>query len=202
MTKVKEVNKKIRVILVTDGDRVAQHAVENIGTSLGLRCISASAGNPTPISGKTIVELLKTVPYDPVLVMFDDKGHKEKAEGERALEYVANHPDIEVLGAVAVASNTTGIDGVQADACVDCQGHVIDVSVDKKGEIKNKEACGCKPVITGDTVDVLNDVEIPVIIGVGDIGKMDKHDDLSRGAPITRKAIEEILKRSGVSYDG
>ncbi|MDF2876370.1 MAG: Stage sporulation protein, partial [Sporomusa sp.] len=48
MTKVKEVNKKIRVILVTDGDRVAQHAVENIGASLGLRCISASAGNPTP----------------------------------------------------------------------------------------------------------------------------------------------------------
>ncbi len=38
-------------------------------------------------------------------------------------------------------------------------------------------------MITGDTVDVLNDVEIPVIIGVGDIGKMDKHDELSRGAP-------------------
>lgn len=193
-------NKKIRVILVTDGDRVAQQAVENIGTSLGLRCISASGGNPTPISGKKIVELLKTVPYDPVLVMFDDKGRQEKAEGEQALEYVANHPDIEVLGAVAVASNTTGIAGVHADACVDCQGHVIDLSVDKKGEIKNKAACACKPVITGDTVDVLNDVEVPVIIGVGDIGKMDKHDDLSRGAPITRKAIEEILKRSGIDY--
>lgn len=189
-------DKKIRVILVTDGDRVAQEAVETIGSSLGLRCISASAGNPTPISGKKIVELLKTVPYDPVLVMFDDKGHSEKAEGEQALEYVANHPDIEVLGAVAVASNTTGIDGVSADACIDCQGHVIDLSVDKNGEIKNKKDCACKPVITGDTVDVLNDVEIPVIIGVGDIGKMEKHDDLSRGAPITRRAIEEILKRS------
>lgn len=189
-------DKKIRVILVTDGDRVAQEAIETIGSSLGLRCISASAGNPTPISGKKIVELLKTVPYDPVLVMFDDKGHSEKAEGEQALEYVANHPDIEVLGAVAVASNTTGIDGVSADACIDCQGHVIDLSVDKNGEIKNKKDCACKPVITGDTVDVLNDVEIPVIIGVGDIGKMEKHDDLSRGAPITRRAIEEILKRS------
>ncbi|SMC58297.1 stage V sporulation protein AE [Sporomusa malonica] len=200
MEKTQAIHKKIRVILVTDGDRVAQQAVETIGTSLGLRCISASAGNPTPISGEKIVKLLKTVPFDPVLIMFDDKGLKEKAQGERALEYVANHPDIEVLGAVAVASNTTGIDGVQADACIDCQGHVIDLSVDKKGEIKEKEDCGCKPVITGDTVDVLNDVEIPVIIGVGDIGKMDKHDDLSRGAPITRKAIEEILKRSGISY--
>ncbi|MBP2662152.1 MAG: Stage sporulation protein [Firmicutes bacterium] len=200
MDKVTEINKKIRVILVTDGDKVAQQAVETIGSSLGLRCISASAGNPTPISGKKIVELLKTVPYDPVLVMFDDKGHSEKAEGEQALEYVANHPDIEVLGAVAVASNTTGIDGVHADACIDCQGHVIDLSVDKKGEIKTKKDCICQPVITGDTVDVLNDVEIPVIIGVGDIGKMDKHDDLSRGAPITRRAIEEILKRSDISH--
>ena len=200
MDKVTETDKKIRVILVTDGDKVAQQAVETIGSSLGLRCISASAGNPTPISGKKIVELLKTVPYDPVLVMFDDKGHSEKAEGEQALEYVANHPDIEVLGAVAVASNTTGIDGVHADACIDCQGHVIDLSVDKKGEIKTKKDCTCQPVITGDTVDVLNDVEIPVIIGVGDIGKMDKHDDLSRGAPITRRAIEEILKRSDISH--
>ncbi|SDD37333.1 stage V sporulation protein AE [Sporomusa acidovorans] len=193
-------DKKIRVILVTDGDKVAQQAVETIASSLRLRCISASAGNPTPISGKKIVELLKTVPYDPVLVMFDDKGRCEKAAGERALEYVANHPDIEVLGAIAVASNTTGITGVHADACIDCQGHVIDMSVDKKGEIKNNNNCDCKPVITGDTVDVLNDVNIPVIIGVGDIGKMDKHDDLSRGAPITKRAIEEILKRSGVTY--
>lgn len=200
MEKRQAVQKKTRVILVTDGDKVAQQAVEAIGTSLGLRCISASAGNPTPISGEKIVKLLKTVPFDPVLIMFDDKGLKEKAQGERALEYVANHPDIEVLGAVAVASNTTGIDGVQADACIDCQGHVIDLSVDKKGEIKEDDDCDCKPVITGDTVDVLNEVEVPVIIGVGDIGKMDKHDDLSRGAPITRKAIEEILKRSGINY--
>ncbi|MBP2634219.1 MAG: Stage sporulation protein [Firmicutes bacterium] len=196
MNKITKQNKKIRVILVTDGDKVAQEAVEAIGSSLGLRCISASAGNPTPISGKKIVNLLKTVPYDPVLVMFDDKGHSEKAEGEQALEYVANHPDIEVLGVVAVASNTTGIEGIHADACVDCHGHVIDRPVDKKGEIKPKPACACESNIIGDTVDVLNDLEIPVIIGVGDIGKMDKHDDLSRGAPITRKAIEEILKRS------
>lgn len=197
MDKTSKYDKKIRVILITDGDRVAQEAVESIGASLGLRCISASAGNPTPISGKKIVDLLKTVPYDPVLVMFDDKGHSEKAEGEQALEYVANHPDIEVLGVVAVASNTTGIQGVHADACIDCHGHVIDLSVDKKGEIKAKQDCSLEPKVVGDTVDVLNELEIPVIIGVGDIGKMDKHDDLSRGAPITRRAIEEILKRSG-----
>lgn len=189
-------NGKVRVILVTDGDRVAQRAVENIGESLGLRCISASGGNPTPITGEEIVSLVKTVPYDPVLVMFDDRGRNDKGKGETALEYVASHPDIEVLGAVAVASNTTGIDGVQADACVSCDGQIVAVSVDKYGGVKN----GCKTVVTGDTVDVLNDVDVPIIIGVGDIGKMDKADDIRKGAPITRKAIEEILKRSGIKY--
>lgn len=187
---------KVRVILITDGDRVAQHVVEDMATSLGLRCISASAGNPTPISGEKIVELLKTVHHDPVLVMFDDRGRRDKGNGETAMEYVASHPDIEVLGAVAVASNTTGIVGIEADACVNNHGKLVDAPVDKNGESKR----GATPRVCGDTVDVLNNVDIPIIIGVGDIGKMDKADDLSRGAPITRKAIEEILKRSGISY--
>lgn len=190
---------KVRVIMITDGDRVAQHVVEDIAGSLGLRCISASAGNPTPISGEEIVRLLKTVQHDPVLVMFDDRGRKDKGKGEVAMEYVASHPDIEVLGVVAVASNTTGIDGVQADACINCYGDVVDVAVDKNGEPKKK--CGEELIIKGDTVDVLNNVAVPVIIGVGDIGKMDKADDIHRGAPVTRRAIEEVLKRSGIEYD-
>lgn len=189
---------KIRVILITDGDRVAQHVVEEMAASLGLRCISASGGNPTPISGKKIVQLLKTVPHDPVLVMFDDRGKRDKGKGEIAMEYVASHPDIEVLGAVAVASNTTGIEGIEADACITNDGDIVQQSVDKYGEIKSKHED--RPQITGDTVDVLNNVDVPVIIGVGDIGKMDKADDIERGAPITKKAIEEILKRSGVKY--
>ncbi len=189
---------KVRVILVTDGDRCAQHVVEDIARQLNLRCISASAGNPTPISGEEIVELIKTVPHDPVLVMFDDRGRRDKGKGETAMEYVASHPDLEVLGAVAVASNTSGIEGVAADACVNGTGQVVQNSVDKYGQEKAPK--GEKPIVSGDTVDVLNDVEVPVIIGVGDIGKMDKADDIRRGAPVTRKAIEEILKRSGISY--
>lgn len=189
---------KVRVILVTDGDRCAQHVVENIAAELNLRCISASAGNPTPISGEEIVKLLKTVAYDPVLVMFDDRGRRDKGKGEKALEYVANHPDIEVIGAVAVASNTTGIEGVTADACVNDCGEIVNASVDKYGQEKKKSSR--RPVVNGDTVDVLNCVDVPVIIGVGDIGKMDKADDIRRGSPITRKAIEEILKRSGVTH--
>jgi hypothetical protein len=189
---------KVKVIIVTDGDRCAQHAVENIAADLGLRCISASGGNPTPIGGREIVGLIKTVPYDPVIVMFDDRGRRDKGKGETALEYVASHPDIEILGAVAVASNTTGIQGVAADACVSGDGAVVDNAVDKYGQ--EKVAGRDKTIVNGDTVDVLNEVAVPVIIGVGDIGKMDKADDIRRGAPVTRKAIEEILKRSGVSY--
>jgi stage V sporulation protein AE len=77
---------------------------------------------------------------------------------------------------------------------------MVNQSVDKSGSIKKRGRQ--KSIITGDTVDVLNDVEIPVIIGVGDIGKMDKADHINKGAPITRKAIEEILKRSGITYGG
>lgn len=188
---------KIRVILVTDGDNAAQQAVEDIAMSLDLRCISASAGNPTPISGEEIVHLLKKVHHDPVLVMFDDRGDNYKGLGERAMEYVASHPDIEVLGAVAVASNTPGF-GVVADECITKWGDIVDDAVDKNGDrtVRMSE----EPIIMGDTVDVLNDLEIPFIVGVGDIGKMAKADDIGRGAPITRKAIEEILMRSGVEY--
>ncbi|VBB07980.1 stage v sporulation protein ae [Lucifera butyrica] len=187
---------KVRVILVTDGDRVAQRVIEEIAGSLGLRCISASAGNPTPISGEEIVHLLKEVQYDPVLVMFDDRGRRDKGKGEQAMEYVAAHPDIEVLGAVAVASNTTHINGIKADACINNQGKLVDSAVNKYGETEAGE-----PLVCGDTVDVLNHVDVPVIIGVGDVGKMDKADDLSRGAPVTRRAIEEILKRNGIEQE-
>jgi stage V sporulation protein AE len=188
---------KIRVILITDGDKIARHVVEDISRSLGLRCISASGGNPTPISGARIVKLLKEVPHDPVLVMFDDRGDPEQGNGERAIEYVASHPDIEVLGAVAVASNTTGGIGIPVDVCISGKGEfVYDAAVDKKGDVAF-DTLG-KPIIHGDTVDILNDVVVPVVVGVGDVGKMHYADDRERGAPITRKAIEEILKRSGI----
>jgi stage V sporulation protein AE len=192
-------SQKVQVILVTDGDRVAQKAVESIGQELGLRCISASGGNPTPISGEEIVRLLQQVPYGPVLVMFDDRGRKDKYKGERAMEYVANHPSVEVLGAVAVASNTKGCQGVEADVCIAGDGQVTESPVDKLGEAEDgQETKGA--VVQGDTVDVLNDVQVPVIIGVGDIGKMDKKDDIRKGAPITKRAITEILERSGIKY--
>ncbi|MFS8512909.1 MAG: stage V sporulation protein AE, partial [Planifilum fulgidum] len=92
---------KRKVILITDGDRVAREAVEEVARQVGGRAISASAGNPTPLTGEQLVELILQAKHDPVLVMFDDCGSGGTGRGERAMEYVANHPDVEVLGAGA-----------------------------------------------------------------------------------------------------
>ncbi len=54
--------------------------------------------------------------------------------------------------------------------------------------------------LTGDTVYCLDELDVPVIVGVGDIGKMAKRDHYSQGSPITKKAVEIILERSG--YNG
>ena len=54
--------------------------------------------------------------------------------------------------------------------------------------------------ISGDTIYCLDDLNVPVIVGVGDIGKMCGNDEWERGSPITKKAIQLILERSGF-YD-
>lgn len=190
---------KVKVILITDGDKVAQQTVEDIAASLGLRCISGSAGNPTPIDGEEIVRLLQQVPHDPVLVMFDDRGRCDAGRGETALRYVAAHPAVEVLGAVAVASNTTGIEGVAVDKCITADGKIVNTAVDKLGESTGRDK-RAKPVVLGDTVDVLSEVKAPIIVGIGDVGKMDHADSIDYGSPITRKAIEEILQYHGIEY--
>jgi stage V sporulation protein AE len=186
---------KRRVILITDGDQVARRAVEKVAAEVGCRVISRSSGNPTPLNGESIVRLVQNAKHDPVLVMFDDNGNGDYGYGEEALEYVTNHPSIEVLGAVAVASNTPFVEGVKVDFSIDQHGHVIQNAVDKDG----LPAHTGEAVVYGDTVDVLSQINVPVIVGVGDIGKMQGKDHFLKGAPITKTAILEILKRSG--YD-
>lgn len=181
---------KRRVILVTDGDKVAKETVETAAHNIGGRCISASAGNPTPISGQAIIELVKKAKYDPVIVMFDDKGSCYEGEGETALKYVATHPDVEVIGVLAVASNTDAVAGTKVDFSITKDSKVIQGEVDKRGQTKSVTS-----VIKGDTVDILNELKdrVPFVIGVGDIGKMDGEDDPMYGAPITTKAFQVIL---------
>ncbi|HEY3316565.1 MAG TPA: stage V sporulation protein AE [Bacillota bacterium] len=188
---------KKRVILVTDGDRVAERVIEMAAKKLGLRTISRSGGNPTPISGKEIVDLIMEAPKDPVLVMVDDRGKSEKWKGERALERIAKDPKIEVLGVVAIASHTHDANGSHVDVSVTAKGELVDGPVNKEGVPDEKHGR-----LKGDTVDVLEDLTIPVIVGEGDPGKQDGADWLSKGAPLTMKAIEEILRRNDIEAEG
>lgn len=182
-----------KVILVTDGDRIAQEVIEQVAKEFGARCISRSAGNPTPLTGEQLVHLIMKAKHDPVFVLFDDNGHKGSGAGEQALEYVATHPNIRVLGALAVASNTELVEGARVDLAVDGLGNITYSSVNKYGDVEaGEELC-----IYGDTVGVLNRLNIPIIVGIGDIGKMNGKDHLYYGAPITKKAVELILKRHG-----
>lgn len=187
--------KKRKVIIVTDGDGFAKRAVETATTNIGGRCISSSAGNPTPIIGKEIIEFIKKAKHDPVVVMVDDRGHNRMGKGEKALEYIVNHKDIEVLGVIAVASNTHYVNGVEVDFSITCDGEIIDNAVDKSGERTNEKT------LFGDTVDILSEYNIPLIVGIGDIGKMDGKDDCEIGAPIITKAMEEIINRKGSKHE-
>lgn len=181
---------KRRVILVTDGDRIAKKAVEVAARNVGARCISCSAGNPTTWSGEGLVELIKKAPRDPVVVMLDDRGYNGTGRGEAALAYIAKHPDIQVLGVVAVASNTEKVCGCRVDASITCSGAVIEGPVDKWGRPGES-------LLEGDTVEVLDSLDIPLVIGIGDIGKMCGADEAEKGAPLTTRALKIILDRSG-----
>jgi len=185
---------KVRVILVTDGDERAREALKKLAAEMNLRCITASAGNPTPLSGAALAALIKKARRDPVLVMFDDKGNSDLGQGEAALAAVAKDEGIQVLGAIAVASNSWDFGGARVDFCIDRYGRKVHCAVDKDGSPSSlmREDDG-KPILYGDTVGVLNDLALPLVVGVGDIGKMDSCDDSFAGSPITRRAIEEIL---------
>lgn len=181
-----------QVILVTDGDEYAKRTLERVAHDVGGRCISLSQGNPSVLKGPEIVDLIKKTPYDPILVMFDDSGLLGEGAGENALKYVAAHEDIEVLGIIAVASKTRQAEWAKVDICIDRDGELTPYGVDKFG-IPEMEIGR----INGDTVYCLDQMEVPIIVGIGDIGKMARRDHYERGSPITRKAVELILERSG-----
>lgn len=183
---------KRRVILVTDGDKYAKKAIECVAKKMGGRCISQSYGNPTRLCGEQIADLILKAAGDPVFAMFDDSGVIGPGPGEEALAFVAGHPHIEVLGVIAVASKTHQAEWSRVDVCIDNTGEITPYGVDKFGipEMDLKK-------INGDTVYSLDRLDVPIIVGIGDVGKMSKKDDYHIGAPITEKAVRLILERSG-----
>ncbi len=186
--------KKRQVILVTDGDEYARKNIEYIAKKVGGRCISKSYGNPTTLTGKEIVGMILEAPYDPVFVMFDDSGFVGEGAGEQALRYVATNKQIDVLGVIAVASRTHQSEWSKVDVTIDRFGELTHYGVDKSG-IQELEVGR----INGDTVYCLDELNVPLIVGIGDIGKMARMDDVKAGCPITEQAVQLILERSGFS---
>lgn len=180
------------VIVVTDGDMVAKDAVEEATKNIGGRCISLSAGNPTILDGNEIIELIKVAEHDPVVVMVDDRGKNGMGKGEEALMILLQSNDIKILGLIAVASNGKDMNGVKVDFSIDSNGNKIENAVDKCGqEVDLKE-------ISGDTISIINKLRdrVPLIVGIGDPGKMDCKDKAYIGAPVTTKALEKIINHS------
>ena len=140
------------------------------------------------LSGVEMVDYIKQVPHDPVVVMLDDNGNQNQANGEQALQVLLSHPDIEVIGALAVASNTAYVDGVPVDFSIDCEGRRVETGVNKDGIAVNRY------LVAGDTVEPLRNHNVPVIIGIGDIGKMGGRDAPERGAPVTTRALRAVLE--------
>lgn len=179
---------KRNVIIVTDGDGCAKRSVEIAAHNIGGRCISRSAGNPTMISGSEFIKHIKNAAYDPVVVMVDDKGNTHKGFGEMAMEFLIKNRELNVLGVIAVASNTKDVKGIAVDFSIDKNLNVVESAVDKNGDVKDNR------IIKGDTVDILNQINVPIIVGIGDPGKIDGVDKKEIGAPIVTKALEKILE--------
>lgn len=171
-----------KVILITDGDEYAKRAVEIVAKEVGGRCISTSFGNPSHHSGKEILHLIKQAKNDPVLVMFDDSGFVGEGTGEKALKYIATHPDLEVLGVIAVASRTRREEWTKVDVSIDQDGELTPYGVDKYGipEIELGR-------VNGDTVYVLDELNLPLVVGIGDIGKMGKKTLMKKGHQLREK---------------
>ena len=176
-----------QVIVVTDGDHFALRALQMAAKQIPARVISRSVGNPTRLSGFEIVRLVKQARFDPVLVMLDDNGDRGESSGEGAFKVLRSHPDIHVIGALAVASNTSQVKGVPVDFSIDCYGNKVNSGVNKDGRATRRM------MVYGDTVDVLCGLGVPVVVGIGDIGKMKGRDAPERASPITTKAIRELL---------
>lgn len=183
---------KRKVILVTDGDRAAQKAVETATANIGGRCISSSGGNPTILTGEQLIGEIKKAANEPVVVMVDDRGEKGKGAGEQVMECIIKDESIDVLGIVAVSSNGKDCVEIEVDCSITKDGKVIENAVDKYGnDLGVNKICG-------DTLSILKKIKDVVIVGLGDPGKMDFNDEVSKGAPVTTRALQEVINRSNL----
>ena len=186
-------DKRVQVIIVTDGDPTAQRAVEVAANELKLYPLIISVLDAEQIKGPELTSYILQAPREPVVVMVDDHGKKGTGPGEEIICYLMSQTDkIKILGVVAVASQTR-VKGVPIDCSITADGKLIEsLSVDKEGIPVPGEFN-----LKGDTVEILSRYPEVMVVGCGDPGKMDGFDSLERGAAVTRRCLEYILQGGG-----
>ncbi|WP_117169312.1 stage V sporulation protein AE [Paraliobacillus sediminis] len=184
-----------QVIIITDGDQYAQQAIDYIAKTLGGTSLSEFAGNPSAYKPRDIIQAVYQAKKNPVFVLVDDAGVFGIGSGEETILALANDPIITILGVVAVAAHSKNMEWSRVTLSIDQEGQIIEHGVDKEGVPVSEVGR-----INGDTVYILDQMDLPNVIAIGDIGKMHGYDDKSKGYPITLKAIELILER-GVTIE-
>lgn len=183
-----------KVIIITDGDVYAKKTLDYLADQIGGTCLAYLSDNPTVASVEEIKEAIYQAKSEPVYVLVDDAGVVGAGAGEKIVMTIADDPTIEIMGAIAVAAHTKNIEWSRFTFAIDQNGELIPNGVDKEGiplpDIGR---------INGDTVYCLDQLDLPIVIAIGDIGKMRGKDDIKKGSPITRKAIEIILERGDKS---
>lgn len=180
-----------KVIVVTDGDEYAKNVLDYLASKIGGTCLTHLSENPTVATKNEIIQAIKDAPSEPVYVLFDDAGVPGIGPGEKVLLQMAKESSVEIIGAIAVASHTRFREWSRFTFAIDHFGELVPFGVDKEG-VPEMEVGR----ISGDTVYCLDQLNIPTVVAIGDIGKMRGKDDVKKGAPITRKAIELILERA------
>lgn len=179
-----------QVIIITDGDQYAQQAIDHIAKNLGGTSLSEFAGNPSLYQTRDIIQSVYQARENPIYVLVDDAGVYGVGSGEETILALVNDPIITIIGVVAVAAHTKNMEWSRVSLSIDQDGQVSEHGVDKEGVPISEVGR-----INGDTVYILDQLDLPNVIAIGDIGKMHGYDDKKRGYPITRKAIELILER-------
>ncbi|WP_276202156.1 stage V sporulation protein AE [Salsuginibacillus kocurii] len=174
-------------MFVTDGDSKAIQAVKNAARHLQLGVVVSSP----PLAKMT--GQINRQPFSRVVVLFDDYGSHEIGVGEELMQQLSEDPRYEIIGALAVASTAHQYDWTHVDVSIDRFGEITQYGVDKEGwtELEVQR-------IKGDTTSVLDQLSIPLIVGIGDLGKMGRRDDPVFGSEITLKALQFVLEREGI----
>ncbi len=183
-----------RVIIITDADEYARKSVITISKEIGGYCLADFASNPTEVEPKDFIQRILSINEDPIYVLVDDAGIQGIGPGEKVIQALFDHPDIVIIGALAVASHTRHSEWTRIDLAINQDGEFVGNGVDKEGVIELEG-----PRINGDTVYILDQLQIPNVIAIGDIGKMHGKDDVKKGSPITKKALKFILEREGLT---